>query len=70
MKEEAREVIRAVGAWVLVFRKAINEGGGEGEVVRKHFLLYLCGQEGGGDKGKMQIRAKSFSSISLAWNKS
>lgn len=33
LKEEAGEVIRAVGAWVLVFRKAVNERGGEGALV-------------------------------------
>lgn len=47
LKEEAGEVIRAVGAWVLVFRKAANEGGDEGEVVRKHFLLFCVWARGG-----------------------
>lgn len=41
LKEEAGEVVRAVGAWVLVFRKAVNEGEGEGEVVCKRFLFCL-----------------------------
>lgn len=51
MKEEAGEVIRAVGAWVLVFRKAVNERGGEGALVCKEFpSLVFCvseEQEGG-----------------------
>ncbi|MCJ1343733.1 hypothetical protein MMC31_001929 [Peltigera leucophlebia] len=41
LKEEAGEVIRAVGAWVLVFRKAVNEGGDEGEVTLSHIRLLL-----------------------------
>lgn len=59
-KEEAGEVVRAVGAWVLVFRKAVNEIRGDGEVVCKNSLSCLCGQEqeqeGRWDKGKTQIR--------------
>lgn len=41
LKEEAGEVVRAVGAWILVFRKAVNERGGDegGELVCKNFLL-------------------------------
>lgn len=41
------EVIRAVGAWVLVFRKAVNErGGGEGALVcKRNFLLVFCVSE-------------------------
>lgn len=42
LKEEAGEVVRAVGAWILVFRKAVNERGGEGELVCKNSFLCLC----------------------------
>lgn len=53
MKEEAGEVVRAVGAWVLVFRKAVKEGEGEGEVVCKHFL-FLFVRAGGGEATRGQ----------------
>lgn len=71
MKEEAGEVIRAVGAWVLVFKKAVNERGeGEGALVCKEFSsLCLCGRRarGGGRCDKRQEvgsgQARALSSI-------
>lgn len=58
LKEEAGEVVRAVGAWVLVFRKAVNERGGEGELVCKNSFFCLCGQEQeGGDATMARCRS-------------
>lgn len=58
LKEEAGEVVRAVGAWVLVFRKAVNERGGEGELVCKNSFFSLCEQEQeGGDATMARCRS-------------